>query len=203
MFTRYISTASIHLCIILSLVQISRSQANDAVKWITEFQPQNLSIHMNEWKIVNVTISNLIKADLKGATIHIVSDSNILEVWKEIPVDSIDGDKWNGNFSVNAVFIGKANVFVVITYSEGQREESQTKLPIVITRPERLIDTLFIISVAALVSILYINFGAALDLQKVKGVLLKPIGPAIAFFCHFIFLPLVSDLKSNKKLCIF
>lgn len=200
MFTRYISTASIHLCIILSLIQISRSQANDAVKWITEFQPQSLSIHMNEWKTVNVTISNLSKADLKGATIHIVSDSNILDVWKEIPVDSIDGDKWNGNFSVNAVFIGKANVFVEIN---GQREESKTKLPIVITRPERLIDTLFIISVAASVSILYINFGAALDLQKVKGVLLKPIGPTIAFFCHFIFLPLVSDLKSNKKLCIF
>merc|ERR1719400_1345693 len=47
-------------------------------------------------------------------------------------------------------------------------------------------------SVAVLVSLAYINFGCALDLNVMREVLRKPIGPAIGFVSQFIFMPLCS-----------
>lgn len=188
---------------ILLIVQSQVSQADNS--WVTKWQYEPkcdksdkdvecLKMHMDNSNVINLTIRNLDINELraKNATIRVVSDSSLLEVSKEvIRLDDITDGVWNGSFAINAIFIGKANVYVEIEKSGGAKEQSE-KLLVIIVRPERFIDTLFIISVASLVSILYINFGAALDLRKVKGVLKKPIGPLIAFCCHFLFLPLVS-----------
>lgn len=170
------------------------SYANDDVTWKVDFEPKNITeMHMNSNIVINVTLSNLNKSELKdsNATINIQSDSPIFSGSKVILADDInDDDTWLGSVSFHAEFIGKANIYVSIQ-SKDREEHSLTQLPVIIIREERLIDKLFIISVASLVSILYINFGAALDLKKVKAAIVRPIGPAIAFFCHFIFLPLV------------
>jgi len=47
-------------------------------------------------------------------------------------------------------------------------------------------------SVAALISLAYINMGCALDLEVMKKVLRRPVGPAIGFLSQFIFMPLCS-----------
>lgn len=171
------------------------SHAEDDVTWNVDFEPNNITgLHMNTDTIVNVILSNLDKVKLKNsnATINIRSDSDILQALKVISADNINNDgTWEGNVSLHAIFIGMANVYVSIQLKD-REEHSLTQLPVVIIREERLIDKLFIISVASLVSILYINFGAALDLKKVKAAIVRPIGPAIAFFCHFIFLPVVN-----------
>lgn len=171
------------------------SYANDDVTWSVDFEPNNITdLHMNSNIMINVTLSNLNKAKLKdsNATINIQSDSPIFSGTKVISANEINDDgTWIGSVYFYAEFIGKANVFVSIQLKD-REEHSLTQLPVIIIREERLIDKLFIISVASLVSILYINFGAALDLKKVKAAIVRPIGPAIAFFCHFVFLPLVS-----------
>lgn len=69
-------------------------------------------------------------------------------------------------------------------------ETSDDKLDVTVLRPRRVIDKLFTYSVIILVSILYINFGAALSLATVKDILRKPVGPAICFFCQFVIMPL-------------
>lgn len=171
------------------------SYANDDVTWKVDFEPKNISeMHMNSKIIINVTLSNLNRKELmdSNATINIQSDSSIFSGSKVILADEITYDgTWLGNVSFYAEFIGKANVFVSIQLMN-REEHSLTQLPVIIVREERLIDTIFLVSVILLVSILYINFGAALDLKKVKAAIVRPIGPAIAFFCHFIFLPLVN-----------
>lgn len=173
------------------------SYANDDVTWKVDFEPKNITeLHMNSNIVINVTLSNLNKSELKdsNATINIQSDSSIFSGSKVILANEINDDgTWLGSISFYAEFIGKANVYVSIQLKD-REEHSLTQLPVIIIREERLIDKLFIISVASLVSILYINFGAALDLKKVKAAIVRPIGPAIAFFCHFIFLPLVNLL---------
>lgn len=150
---------------------------------------------MDDSNIINITISNLNISD-PIESIRLVSDSDLIEVLPEVPSNGFAENKWTGSFKLSAIFIGKANIHVQIVRKKDvtKPEQSQSKLLVIITRRDRFIDKLFIISVASLVSILYINFGAALDLRKVKGVLRKPIGPAIAFFCHFVFLPLVIAL---------
>lgn len=181
---------AIKCCILFMIVQ---TNAVDPIKWITIFEPNNLTVNMYESKAINLSLSQLDTANLikHNAKISIVSDTNILEVSKQIALDEIVNDQWNGRFNVTAVFLGNANVFVRIEQN-GSVQQSTESLTIVIKREERFIDTLFVVSVVLLVSILYINFGAALDLRKVKEVFIRPIGPVIALFCHFLILPLVS-----------
>nr|CAI5842965.1 unnamed protein product [Callosobruchus analis] len=65
-------------------------------------------------------------------------------------------------------------------------------IDVIVIRPERVIDSIFTASVATLISVIYINFGAALDWSKLKEILKRPTGPAIAFCGQFIFQPLVA-----------
>lgn len=150
-----------------------------------------LELHMSEAAVVNVTISNLDFNGSTNRTIQLVCDSEVLDVPIEIPVHKIADKIWRGSFIADATFIGKANVRVVID-QDAKNEQSDSSLPVIIVRAQRVIDTVFVVSVATLVSILYINFGAAMDLKKVRGVLRRPVGPIIAFGCHFLLLPLVS-----------
>lgn len=150
-----------------------------------------LNVFMDGDAMVNMTISDLDAPNTKNLTIHLASDLDILTVPSEISVHSIGNKQWNGSFIVHATFLGKASVHIEI--------ESQTQtgneLNVVITRTKRFIDYLFVISVASLVSILYINFGAAMDLRKINGIFRRPVGPAIASTCHFVALPLVNEQK--------
>ncbi|GBP40175.1 hypothetical protein EVAR_20319_1 [Eumeta japonica] len=61
-----------------------------------------------------------------------------------------------------------------------------------VTRPERIIDTIFTTSVATFVSLIFINFGCAMHWPTVKEVVKKPIGPAIGMVGQFLFMPLCS-----------
>lgn len=205
-YPRIISAIKLcHFTILLFIIRnnvIDADAAANKITWTTKWEFDSkcetidencLKLEMDQMKNITLILSDLDKQDLKGsnATIRLISDSDILHVQKEISVDEIaDSGEWNGSIEVGAVFIGKANLYVEI--HRGEDVLTSDKLLVIIVRKTRIIDTVFIVSVATLVSILYINFGAALDLRKVKNSLRKPIGPAIAFFCHFVFLPVVS-----------
>lgn len=170
-------------------------KAAKSPKWTAIFKPENITVHMHHWQTVNLTLYDLDTDDLikNNTSIRLVSDTDILQVSRQIPLVEIENGEWWGSFNVSAVFLGNARVHVIIEVN-GTKVWSHESLPVIIIREERLIDKLFTISVATLVSILYINFGAALDLGKVKEILVRPIGPAIACFCQFLFMPLVSVL---------
>lgn len=87
--------------------------------------------------------------------------------------------------------MGTTSVYIDLVYSDGTVERSDQQLPVIVIRENRIIDSVFTGSVATLVSILYINFGAALDLGKLKGIVKRPIGPAIGFMGQFVIMPLV------------
>lgn len=194
--------------LLLVTVQINQSQCNntpasDEAQWnwmesITIVNAKNESeeirVQMEKSTEVRLTITNLNKQFLlaQNGKVHIASGSNLLSVSGLIPVDEIDdSNTWTGNVTLDAIFIGRANVFVRVLHAGNGIKDSSSRLPVIIVRENRIIDKIFIGSVISLTAILYINFGAALDLQKVRGALARPIGPAIAFFCHFIVLPLV------------
>lgn len=70
---------------------------------------------------------------------------------------------------------------------------AESSLDVVVIRKKRLIDIIFSASVATLVSVLYINFGCAIDWGgELRNILKKPIGPIIGFCGQFIGMPLVS-----------
>lgn len=148
---------------------------------------------MEEVQTINLTLSELRAIELiqNNAELTVVSDTHRLKVIAaEFKLDDIEDDKWTGQFNISGIFLGNAKLSANITMN-GKSEQSNQTLNVIIIREERLIDRIFTISVVVLVAILYINFGAALDLGKVKEILVRPIGPLIAFVCQFLFMPLV------------
>lgn len=81
------------------------------------------------------------------------------------------------------------------------KEKCEDHVDVVVVRKKRLIDTIFTASVAMLVSILYINFGCAIDWSQLRDILKRPVGPAIGFFGQFVIMPIVSTIISKKTFC--
>lgn len=76
--------------------------------------------------------------------------------------------------------------------NNGIVEESNEFLEVVVLRPARLVDTLFAVVVVLLLAILFINFGAAIDIETMKRIYRRPIGPAIGTFCQLVLMPLIA-----------
>lgn len=83
-------------------------------------------------------------------------------------------------------------MFVEIKNKANVTERSNEKLDVIVLRPKRVIDKMFTYSVIILVSILYINFGAAINMNTIRDIMRRPVGPAILFVCQFLFMPLAA-----------
>lgn len=162
---------------------------------------------MNKIETINLTLKHLDYVELiqNNAELVVFSDEKILQVIdSKLKFDNIINDTWTGQFNISGEFLGLARVYANIT-ANGHTQRSNESLSVVIIREERVIDRIFTVSVVVLVSILYINFGAALDLGKVKEILVRPIGPLIAFVCQFLFMPLVNHFNHSifARFCFF
>uniref|UniRef100_U5ESB4 Putative sodium-bile acid cotransporter n=1 Tax=Corethrella appendiculata TaxID=1370023 RepID=U5ESB4_9DIPT len=179
------------ICIILAQL-LTTCMA--AVTWKTTFSPTNLDMKMHSYEHVNFTIENLIPEEQGLLDISVHCDNELVA---EIDDDSRkliqieNNGMYNGAFNVSAIFLGSTEIYIEVKSSKtNSTEKSSEKLPVIVTREVRIIDHIFTGSVATLVSILYINFGAALDLPTVKQILVRPIGPILAFIAQFGFMPL-------------
>jgi sodium/bile acid cotransporter 3/5 len=83
-------------------------------------------------------------------------------------------------------------------YSTDDPDVLLYQYPLAIHRDERtvLVDKMFIYVVSVLVVVNNVIMGCQLDLNAIKEVLKKPIGPAVGFVCQFCFMPLVSEMPS-------
>lgn len=101
--------------------------------------------------------------------------------------------QWKGEVTVSGVFLGQAKVHVDrVDDITNRTQRSISTLTVTVIRQVRVIDHVFTGSVALLVSLLYINFGAALDLSVLRGILSYPVGPVIGFVTQFFVMPLLS-----------
>ncbi|KAF7990391.1 hypothetical protein HCN44_000196 [Aphidius gifuensis] len=165
-------------------------------------------VNGQEWSLkLNRTEIKIKIDDTKEATFNISFPKIIPEKWKLI-ANTSDEDLvsievpefknitkenivWNERIKIKGLNLGKTKITLNVITNEGISASSETLL-VTIIRPERLIDTIFVISVATLVSILYINFGCAIDWQIICETMKKPIGPLIGGVCQFIIMPLIA-----------
>lgn len=89
-------------------------------------------------------------------------------------------------------FKGTTCILLEKQSTNGVIEESNQVLEVVVSKPERVIDTLFAITVVLLLAILFINFGAAIDIETMKRIYRRPIGPGIGTVCQLVFMPLIA-----------
>lgn len=74
----------------------------------------------------------------------------------------------------------------------GGVEPSNEVLNVVVLRHARLIDTLFSVTIVILLAILFINFGAAINLQIIREIFKRPVGIIIGTVCQVVFMPLIA-----------
>ncbi|XP_026323058.1 sodium/bile acid cotransporter 5-like isoform X2 [Hyposmocoma kahamanoa] len=163
-------------------------------KLTANFKPQELEMVMEYAEYVSVSV--------KGDDLR-VGDQFLLEVDRS----HIAVPEWNSSYSltdqeaasgqfdgklrVKGNFLGSTNVRVVKQRGT-QTFQVNGSLPVTVLRPERVIDRIFVTSVALFVSLIFINFGCAMHWPTVKDVLKRPIGPLIGMCGQFLFMPLIS-----------
>lgn len=187
--------------LILCLTLLTPSLCS-ATTWTAQFDPINVTLHMHESQEVNLSLKGLNYNELLAnqARLYVRTD-NKKELKVDLQIIATDVTEmgtWAGPVHIEALFLGNPKVYVEKINADGSSERAEQQFPVVIIREDGFINHLFVGSVAGLVSILYINFGAALSLQKLRGIVSRPIGPAIGFTSQFVLMPLVS--KNNSKL---
>ncbi|XP_053686745.1 ileal sodium/bile acid cotransporter-like isoform X2 [Sabethes cyaneus] len=164
--------------------------------WHVQYDPVKMEMHMKTMTNISLRIEGFEKTQLgDDATIQLKSERNHVAT---IPNGSItvveikDDGSYEGGFDISGVFLGTTNLYVEVMDKNNQTIQSVEKMPITVIREERAIDHIFTGSVAVLVCVMFVLFGAAMDLPTVKAIIMKPIGPAIGFFSQFLFMPLLS-----------
>ncbi|XP_037936792.1 sodium/bile acid cotransporter-like [Teleopsis dalmanni] len=163
--------------------------------WSVEFNDVKINMSMKETKEIPLTINHIDSNWGDDYEFHIIpEDTSLLEIDHVIRAADIPkGVKsWSGNFSVTAIFLGETKVKVELHRPNYAPERSMESISIIILRKEGALDQIFKVCVACLVMVLYINFGAALELDALKRIVLRPVGPAIGFIGQFIVMPLLS-----------
>lgn len=162
-------------------------------EWFLKLNPTEIKIQIDniEEATFNISFPKIIPD--KWKLIANISDKDLVSI--EVPEyknTTKENIIWNEKIKIKALNMGKTKITLNIITNEGILFASSDTLLVTIVRPERLIDTIFVISVATLVSILYINFGCAIDWQIICETMKKPIGPLIGGVCQFIIMPLIS-----------
>ena len=102
---------------------------------------------------------------------------------------------WTITVNVTGTFLGFTSVMTEVEEADSENKtevmHGSKRLHVVVTRSKakKTASKIFGYSVAALISFAYINMGCALDLEVMKKVLKRPIGPLIGFVSQFLFMP--------------
>jgi sodium/bile acid cotransporter 3/5 len=146
--------------------------------------------------------TELQQQDIDFGVVHVItSDESIASPY---PTDKAyilrtenisDPGNWSSAFNITGNFLGYAKVHLQLRNSSSQALlKYSDSVSVKVARSERVIDQVFTYSVAVLVSIIYINFGCALDWSVFKKTVRRPLGPVIGFVSQFLIMPLVSFL---------
>ncbi|CAH0597716.1 unnamed protein product [Chrysodeixis includens] len=187
----------LHLIILYLLALCPLWVIVQAVPELTaSFDPADITVNMDEYHLVNIAIEG--PGMQLGDEFSLVSaDPHVaLAEWNttnyQLTEDHIANNKFENVIKVNGKFLGLSNVML-----EGKRGSENipiknNALPVVVIRPQRVIDTIFVTSIATFVSLIFINFGCAMDWPTVKEVVKRPVGPIIGMAGQFLFMPLMT-----------
>ena len=167
------------------------------------FSPERVHLHENAVQNVNFSLNLKSSPDdkdgLAGTYRFVGSDPQVAEILQyefriRDKIISDNGTVYYGSFEVRGKFLGYSDFHLEKHHREGYQKATLEgeNLKVSVVRDKQFIQTIFIISVATVVSISYINMGCALDMDEVISCLRRPVGPAIGLFSQYVCMPLVS-----------
>ncbi|XP_045607786.2 ileal sodium/bile acid cotransporter [Procambarus clarkii] len=101
------------------------------------------------------------------------------------------GITYYGHLNITAIFIGFNKLHLVL-YDEDNVTVAEGAMEMTVLLSYQHITKIFTFIIAFLVGILYFCMGATLDLQVVKEIVKKPVGPIIGLFCQYVLMPLIA-----------
>lgn len=188
-----------HISLLLLLTQLNKCSCATDAGWNALFGPFHPFLEMGKPKNINLKIINLNKTELiaSKAEINVVSDSNVVDVASEISFDDIKNNTWNGTFTVSAIFIGRAKIFVEIRrkLNEPKIEQSARSINLKAFRTA-VVQSKYAEFYENFEFVFYLTLrllcGIAINWRNLWDILRRPIGPGISVFCNFVVCPLVS-----------
>ncbi|KAI9589434.1 sodium/bile acid cotransporter-like [Glossina fuscipes] len=166
--------------------------------WSVIFEPQLLNITMSQTKTIELTINNIDPAWNNNYEFHILpTRKDLIKIEnRKIFGSNIAQNltQWKHNFTIDAIFLGHAMVHVDLYRPHMKVERAREFVRVTVLRNVGASDIVFKAIVGAFVSVIYISYGAALDLIDLKHILVKPVGPAIGFIGQYLIMPVLSYL---------
>ncbi|XP_023222731.1 ileal sodium/bile acid cotransporter-like [Centruroides sculpturatus] len=147
------------------------------------FHPSSVKIIEEQKEWVNFNSSD---ETWEGAKLELkVDDADIADITDSV----VNYEQLYGNLTVEGKFLGRTKVRACL---HSKWNNNCQTLPVTVLKKERAVTKAFIISVAIIVTLSYVNMGCAVDLTVVKNVLLKPFGPIVGFLCQYLIMPLIA-----------
>lgn len=157
------------------------------------FVPSIVDINMQEYKYVDVNVQG---TNLQTGDVFSVGTRNTHIAEAEFNSTAVytgsEDSTWRGRIRVTGNFLGRTDVTLQAHRGSQQLPITNSTLPVIIVRPQRVIDTIFTTSVATFVSLIFINFGCAMHWPTVLEVVKRPVGPLIGMAGQFLFMPLMT-----------
>merc|ERR1712183_352839 len=193
--------ALLYLCLALPLLIALVEGADTFASWKLGFSQSKLGAGSNETdklrelttKEFSVICSNCVQQPSSKYKLRLQNqDPNIASIsyadseqdeagLMELDISDAGRDR-TLTVNVTGTFLGFTNLRAEVVVTRSKAKKTASKI--------------FGYSVAALISFAYINMGGALDLEVMKKVLKRPIGPLIGFISQFIFMPICSFVLS-------
>ncbi|XP_063369208.1 ileal sodium/bile acid cotransporter-like [Cydia amplana] len=162
------------------------------------FIPDQVTVHMDDYFNVNVAINGTGMQANDELIVTSGDDKVAIASWEGrdgpsyvLSEDQASTGQFEGVMRVDGLFLGFSEIKVA-TKRDTAEYPVDNSLSVTVLRPERVIDRIFVISVALFVSLIFINFGCAMHWPTVKEVVKRPVGPAIGMLGQFLFMPLMS-----------
>ncbi|XP_013785213.1 ileal sodium/bile acid cotransporter-like [Limulus polyphemus] len=160
----------------------------ESIEKLKEGDQRNVSFSVIDPKPTNHSYYQLLVTDFRVADIVTNKFFNVTELQGR----GTYGETFNETFKLEGKFLGHTGVQVMALSKTGNETEKSNPLKVSVIRKENKLITVFIASVATLVSLSYVSMGCALDLNVIKDVLKKPVAPAVGFGCQYILMPLIA-----------
>ncbi|XP_054728551.1 hepatic sodium/bile acid cotransporter-like [Anastrepha obliqua] len=180
---------------------VSGEVDNDRLKapvWSVQFEYEQLNMTMTHSQKVSFIITGIEPSWNRDFELHVWHDNEAVAYVDRVETVFSSGDgetgMVKGNFTIKAVLLGYTQVYVELQRTGYEAERSQQSMKVIVTRSMTLLDMIFNISVGCFVMVIYVNFGAVLDLEALKRIVLCPVGPVIGLFCQFMVMPILSFL---------
>jgi len=175
------------LAALLALVCAARADNSTDNSSVITFEPSSL---LKKYEELQFSVQ-LTTALLEAASISVSSSAeDVATVQRSGFGLTRNGSLLTGTFNVTTVLLGYATVNVTLLDASGGVLASEP-FEVTVLQSNSELASAFSTSLGVLVACMYIVMGATIDLDVVKRIIKKPIGPLLGLFCQYCCMPLI------------